>query len=97
MFKRMPSPEEMAAGGFTPDDFAGDPVEVWPENARAWQVFAELGGQWRQAFNGPTALDYTVLFARMDRLQLDPAAWEELFADVRVLEVQALRTMREAA
>ena len=87
----------MAAGGFTADDFDGDPVELWPEHARAWQVFAEMSGQWRQAFNGPTALDYTALFARMDRLRLDSDAWEDLFADVRVLEAQALRTMREPA
>lgn len=93
----MPSPEEMAAGGFTPEDFEGDPVEVWPENAQAWQVFVEMSGQWRQSFNGPTALDYTALFARMDRLQLDAPAWEDLFADVRVLEAQALRTMKEPA
>jgi hypothetical protein len=93
----MPSPEEMAASGFCADDFEADPVELWPENARAWQVFADMSGQWRQAFNGPTALDYTPLFARMDRLQLDPDAWEELFADVRVMEAQALRTMREPA
>ena len=93
----MPSPEEMAASGSCADDFEADPVELWPENARAWQVFADMSGQWRQAFNGPTALDYTPLFARMDRLQLDPDAWEELFADVRVMEAQALRTMREPA
>jgi hypothetical protein len=87
----------MAAGGFTADDFDGDPVELWPENVRSWQVFAEMSGQWRQAFNGPTALDYTALFARMDRLRLDTQEWEDLFADVRVLEDQALRTMRKTA
>jgi len=43
----MPSPEEMAASGFCADDFEADPVELWPENARAWQVFADMSGQWR--------------------------------------------------
>lgn len=93
----MPSPEEMAAGGFTAEDFEGDAVEVWPENAQAWHVFVEMSGQWRQSFKGPTALDYTALFARMDRLRLSDQGWEEMFADVRVLEAQALRTMKEPA
>lgn len=93
----MPSPDELALSGFSMDDYAADPVDLWPENERAWQVFAELSGQWRASFNGPSALDYTALFARMERLRLDDMAWEELFSDVRVLEAQALQTMREPA
>lgn len=53
--------------------------------------------QWREGFSGPTALDYTALFARMDRLRLDDTAWEELFSDVRVLEAAALKAMRKPA
>jgi hypothetical protein len=30
----MPSPEEMAASGFSADDYEADPVDLWPENAR---------------------------------------------------------------
>lgn len=46
--------------------------------------------------NGPTALDYTALFARMERMRLADDDWQALFADVRVLEAQALRAMRES-
>jgi len=46
--------------------------------------------------NGPTALDYTALFARMDRMRLHDDDWRSLFDDVRVLEAQALRSMRES-
>ncbi len=87
----------MAAGGFSPEDFEPDPVEVWPENWPAWVLFAEMSGQWRVNFGGPVALDYTALFARMDRMRLGDAAWEEMFADVRALEAQALQTMKEPA
>lgn len=54
-----------------------------------------MSGQWRVGFSGQYALDYTPLFMRMDRLRLDDAAWEALFADVRVLEHAALQAMNE--
>lgn len=55
-----------------------------------------MSGQWRVGFGGQYALDYTPLFMRMDRLQLSDAAWNELFADVRVLEHAALQAMKKA-
>ena len=86
----------MAAAGFTPDDFATEPVEVWPENWPAWALFCELSGQWRvAAMGGPTALDYCALFMRMDRLGLDDDGWNETFADVRTIEAAALKRMNE--
>ena len=53
-----------------------------------------MSGQWRSSFGGLFAMDYTALFMRMDRMNLSPAAWEELFADVRVLEAAAVQHMR---
>lgn len=55
-----------------------------------------MSGQWRMSVNGPTALDYTALFARMDRMRLHDDDWQALFNDVRVMEAQALRAMRES-
>lgn len=78
-----------------PDDY-DDAVEVWPDNWPAWQLFVQVSGQWRSSFGGMYALDYTPLFMRMDHLHLDPAAWDELFNDVRVLEAAALVQMRAA-
>lgn len=49
-----------------------------------------MSGQWRTGFGGAYALDYTALFMRMDRMRLDDATWEQMFADVRVLEAEAL-------
>ena len=46
---------------------------------------------------GPTALDYCALFMRMDRLGLDDSGWNELFADVRVIEAAALKTMNQGS
>lgn len=90
----MPSAAEMASAGFTPEDYETDPVELWPENWAAWSLFAELSGQWRMApMGGAAALDYTALFLRMDRLRLQPQQWDEMFADVRVIEAAALKQM----
>lgn len=92
---RAPSAQEMAAAGFTPEDFEEEAVELWPENWPAWSLFCELSGQWRvSSMGGPVALDYTAVFARMDRLRLDDAAWHDLFADLRVIEAAALKQMQ---
>ena len=92
-YQKMPTPDEMAAAGFRPEDFDTEPFELWPENWPVWQVFCELSGQWRQAMGGPTALDYTPLFTRMDRLGLDDEGWNSLFSDIRVIESSALKQM----
>lgn len=76
-----------------PEDY-DDAVEVWPDNWHAWQLFTQMSGQWRSGFGGLYALDYTALFMRMDRMDLSPAVWDELFADVRVLEAAALQHLR---
>jgi len=86
----------MEATGFTPEDYDTEPVEVWPENWAVWSLFCELSGQWRHGMNGATALDYTTLFMRMDRLQLSADDWEAHFADIRVIERAALEQMSKA-
>lgn len=68
-----------------------DSAEVWPENWRAWLLFCEMSGQWRVTPAGDRmGLDYTPLFARMDRMGLDGEAWDEMFADIRAIESAAL-------
>lgn len=76
--------------------YASQDVEVWPENWPAWVLFCEMSGQWRVGFAGPTALDYTPLFMRMDRMGLTDEQWHELYADVRTLEDAALKAMAES-
>jgi hypothetical protein len=55
-----------------------------------------MGTQWRAAgmsgqYHG---LDYTPLFARLDRLGLTHDEWEQAFDDVRVCEAAAIEQMR---
>ena len=45
--------------------------------------------------SGYTGLDYNVLFARMDRMQLPDQEYEWLFDDVRVIEAEALKIINK--
>jgi hypothetical protein len=40
--------------------------------------------------NGPTGLDYNVVFTLLERLRLSDADYEQLFDDIRVVEAEAL-------
>lgn len=54
-----------------------------------------MDSQWRIGMSGPTGLDYTALFMRMERLHLSDEDWEQRFADLREIEAAALTQMRE--
>lgn len=87
----------MAAAGFAPEDYDDAPVDVWPENWPAWQLYCELSGQWRYSMAGREALDYTPLFMRMERLGLNDAEWSDMFAAIRTIEEAALEQFRATA
>lgn len=96
MFARPPSKqdlEQMQALGLSPDDYASSDAEVWPENVRAFQLFADLQTQWRVGMGGATGLDYNTLFHKMDRMGLEPDEYELLEDDVRTMEFAALDAM----
>lgn len=103
-----PSEEEAAAWGLTVEEATpvipglsmvdGEYViDVYPDNWVAVCVFNALGTQWRVGFGGAYGLDYGVLFHKLDRLGLAAEEFDEIEADVRVLEAQALEEMREQA
>ena len=83
----------MQAAGFEPEDFEGDEVEVWPEHWTAFVLITQMQTQWRTGFSGPTGLDYTVVYRRMDRMGLTPDEYDQLEQDIGVLERAALKAM----
>ena len=85
----------MAAAGFAPEDYETDPVELWPENQPALDLFCMVQTQWRTGMNGATGLDYVPLFTLMDKRGLSGEAWQQLFDDVRVIESAALVEMNK--
>lgn len=93
MYESPPSEAEMATAGLTAKDFASEVVEVWPENEPAYFLFNALGTQWRIGMAGPTGLDHNVLLRRLDRMSLEPDEYDQLDADVRLMESEALSVM----
>jgi hypothetical protein len=83
----------LAAFGLTPDDVAGDPVEIWPENEAAFMLFFALRSQWLVGMAGATGLNYVALFHKMDRMNLTAEQYDELEEQMRVLEFAALEEM----
>jgi Phage related hypothetical protein (DUF1799) len=95
LYWRPPDLEQLAAFGLTAADYPRPDVEIWPENATAFQVFCRLITQWRMGFRGPVALDYNVLpfVFRMARVSRDQ--WPQVFEQLRVMEDAALAAMNE--
>lgn len=85
----------MEKAGFAPEDYEDDPVPIWPDTSQAFDLFVFMQTQWRRD-NGPCGLDYNVLFRKMDRMNLSPVEYDELEADIRVMEVAALDAIRKS-
>lgn len=45
--------------------------------------------------NGPSGLDYNVLFKKLDRMGLSESEYADLEDDIRVMEFEALSVMHE--
>ncbi len=86
----------MRAAGFEPEDYADECTEVWPENWPAFDLFLTLSTQWRTGMNGPTGMDYAVLYPLLDRRTRSAAEYDELFADIRCMERAALDTINKS-
>ena len=96
MYEPAPNAEELAAFGLTAEDVAADPVDIWPDNVAAFQIFSFMGTQWRVGgMGGATGLDYNVMYRKMDRLSLSPADYDDLEADLRIMEGAALDCMHQ--
>lgn len=70
---------------------------MWPENWPAFQLFVKLQTQWLTGVNGRTGLNYSSLFPLIDRLKLSDSEYENLFDDIRVLELAALEEMNQTS
>lgn len=93
MYEPTPDEAELAAFGLTLDDVATEPMDVWPENWEAYLLFRFLSSQWRVGMSGPTGLDYNVMYRKMDRMTLDAVRYDELEAEVQIMERAALTAM----
>ncbi|RYF73784.1 MAG: hypothetical protein EOO22_08315 [Comamonadaceae bacterium] len=93
-------PSEKERGDFSIEDYEPNPVDVWPENHAAVLLFRRLQTQWNYVGGGmgpslEVGLHYPSLFALMDRMGLSSREYDDLFADIQVLEVAGLEAKRE--
>lgn len=95
MYTPPPSAEEAAAFGLTLEEASGDPVDVWPDNLRAVNVFTAMSTQWRAGMGGATGLDYAALPVVLRLMAVPRKAWPAILEDIRVLEAAALDTMQK--
>jgi hypothetical protein len=71
-------------------------VDIWPDNARAYNLFHGLSTQWRiGGMGGPVGLDFLVAYRRMDRMNLSPEEYDHLDNDLQIMEREALRVIGE--
>lgn len=58
------------------------------------QLYVRVMSQYRYDFGRPTGLDYSAVYPLIDRQQLSHEDWHSMLDDIRVMEAQALETMR---
>ena len=89
--------DALAAVGLTPEDFGDeDTVEVWPDCYEAVMLMHRLRTQWRVGMGGATGLDYNVAMRLIDQTGHTGQAWDDLLADLQVMEIEALAAMDDA-
>lgn len=81
----------------TLEEASGPPIEVWPDNLAAVNVFICLSTQWRTGMTGPTGLDYAAIPEVMRMSSLPRSEWPEVFECIRVMEDAALEQIRKNA
>lgn len=96
LYERLPTTEEVGMLGLRPEDFAGPPTIVWPENRRSVEVFLAMRTQWRYSFGGAAGLDYSALSEIWQRLKVPQSERDQVFQDLQTLEMSALSAMHES-
>lgn len=71
----------------------GEPVEVWPDNLPAVNLFISMSTQWRVGMGGATGLDYAALPAVMAMLCIEESERPQVFEDLRIMESAAIVAM----
>lgn len=91
MYERQPDAAQLDAFGLTTADLGQQQdVEVWPDNWQAVQLLNRMSTQWRVGFGGAVGLDYNVLYRMMDRLGLVPEEYDQMEADIQMMEQEVL-------
>jgi hypothetical protein len=81
--------------GLSLEEIPVEDVFIWDINLPAFNVFCSLMTQWRVGVNGATGLDYNVIPAVGKMMGYKQKQINEMFADIQLMENEALITLRE--
>ena len=99
LHRSRPKDAEFAALGLSRADFAhDDAVEIWPDCELSFRVYDAISGQWRMGPGGPVALDNCAIepTLRMAGIRVPDEQWPWVYADIKTMEAEALRTIHES-
>lgn len=82
--------KSLAAFGFKESDFSGDKVNLWPEHADAYHVFASMSTQWQVGYSGRVGLCYGSLSELWRRLKIPHEKRDDIFDCIQVMEMAVL-------
>lgn len=89
-YQSQPKQNAATDDWFEFDDFDDGDVEIWPENAAAFSLFCNLQTQWRVGMSGVTGFDYPAVYPLLDRATDNPQDWDQMLADLQVMELAAI-------
>lgn len=88
------APSAASAWGFSAFELIEDEVDVWEDCWNSFEVFEALRTQWRVGMGGAYGLDYSVIKDVMEFYGIEEDH-PQIFADLRVMESEALTIMSE--
>lgn len=85
----------MSRYGMILADLDDTAVPVWSDNLPAINVLIAVSTQWRVGMNGATGLDYNVLPAVFQMMQIPNDDWPDTFECLRILESESMKMMNK--
>lgn len=76
------------------EEASGPPVEIWPDNLRAVEVFSAIAMQWRVGPGGAYALDHSVIEPTLRMMAVPSEDWPDIHAAILVMEPVGLQAIR---
>lgn len=87
--------QALAAFGLQADLPAPKPLDIWPENWMALNVFYAMRRQWHVGMAGPVGLRYEAFGPVREALGVQPQDWPEVLEGVQEIEGETLRLWAE--
>ncbi len=95
MYESDASEHQAGLFGLSLDEIPIEEIPVWGINLPVLELFVMLDTQWRVGMNGATGLDYTAVKSTAEMMGFKKKEIRDMLPDIRIMENEALLTMRE--